>query len=93
MGYQSEAELERLLIEQLVNQGYAKVKIDNEDDLRENLRQMLSIFNDEKLQYKELTHKEFERIERYLEGKSVYKSAKILRDKFILEETMEAKFI
>ena len=85
MGYQSEAELERLLIEQLVNQGYAKVKIDNEDDLRENLRQMLSIFNDEKLQYKELTHKEFERIERYLEGKSVYKSAKILRDKFILE--------
>lgn len=85
MGYQSEAELERLLIEQLVNQGYTKVKIDNEDDLRANLRQMLFIFNDEKLQYKELTDKEFERIERYLEGKSVYKSAKILRDKFILE--------
>ncbi|CAI3721722.1 type I restriction endonuclease subunit R [Clostridium neonatale] len=85
MGYQSEAELERLLIEQLVNQGYTKVKIDNEDDLRANLREMLSIFNYEKLGYKELTDKEFERIERYLEGKSVYKSAKILRDKFILE--------
>lgn len=85
MGYQSEAELEKLLIEQLVRQGYSKVKIDNEDDLRANLREMLSIFNEEKLGYTELTHKEFERIERYLEGKSVYQSAKMLRDKFILE--------
>lgn len=85
MGYQSEAELERLLIEQLVRQGFTKVKINNEDDLRNNLREMLSIFNEEKLQYKELTDKEFERIERHLEGKSVYQSAKILRDKFILE--------
>ncbi len=85
MGYQSEAELEKLLIEQLSKQGYSKVKIDNEDDLRANLREILSIFNEEKLGYKELTDKEFERIERYLEGKSVYKSAKILRDKFILE--------
>lgn len=85
MGYQSEAELEKLLIEQLVRQGYSKVKIDNEDDLRANLREMLSIFNEEKLGYKELTDKEFERIERYLEGKSVYQSAKMLRDKFILE--------
>lgn len=85
MGYQSEAELEKLLIEQLARQGYSKVKIDNEDDLRANLREMLSIFNEEKLGYKELTDKEFERIERYLEGKSVYQSAKMLRDKFILE--------
>lgn len=85
MGYQSEAELEKLLIEQLVRQGYSKVKIDNENDLRVNLREMLSIFNEEKLGYKELTDKEFERIERYLEGKSVYQSAKMLRDKFILE--------
>lgn len=85
MGYQSEAELERLLIDQIVNQGYSKIKIDNEDDLRANLREMLSIFNDEKLGYKALTDKEFERIERYLEGKSVYQSAKILRDKFVLE--------
>lgn len=85
MGYQSEAELEKLLIGQLIKQGYSKVKIDNEDDLRANLREMLSIFNEEKLGYKELTDKEFERIERYLEGKSVYQSAKMLRDKFILE--------
>jgi type I restriction enzyme R subunit len=85
MGYQSEAELEKLLIEQLVKQGYAKVKIDNEDNLRANLREMLSIFNEEKLGYEELTDKEFKRIERYLEGKSVYQSAKMLRDKFILE--------
>jgi type I restriction enzyme R subunit len=85
MGYQSEAELEKLLIEQLEKQGYSKVKIYNEDDLRANLREMLSLFNEEKLEYKELTDKEFERIERYLEGKSVYQSAKMLRDKFILE--------
>lgn len=85
MGYQSEAELEKLLIEQLTKQGYAKVKIDDQDDLRANLKEMLSIFNEEKLGYKELTDKEFERIERYLEGKSVYQSAKILRDKFVLE--------
>lgn len=57
MGYQSEAELEKLLIEQLAKQGYAKVKIDNQNDLRANLREMLSIFNEEKLGYKELTDK------------------------------------
>lgn len=46
---------------------------------------MLSIFNLEKLDYKEITDKEFERIECYLEGNSVYENVIFLRDKFILE--------
>ncbi len=85
MGYQSEAQLEKQLVEQLVNQEFRPVKISNEDELVSNFRIQLYKHNEKKLNGVPLTDKEFERILRYVEGKSVYNSAKILRDKFILE--------
>ena len=85
MTYQSEYELEEQLIEQLVKQGYEKVKIDDEDMLKENFREMIFKHNKEKLNNVPLTDKEFNRILIYLEGKSIFKSAKLFRDKYILE--------
>ncbi len=85
MTYQSEYELEEQLIEQLVKQGYEKVKIDDEDMLKENFRKMIFKHNKEKLNNVPLTDKEFNRILIYLEGKSIFKSAKLFRDKYVLE--------
>lgn len=85
MGYQSEAQLEKLLVEQLIKQDYKKIKIANEVDLVNNFRVQLNKHNEKKLQGTPVTDKEFERILRYVEGKSVFQSAKILRDKFVLE--------
>lgn len=85
MSYQSEKELEDSLIKQLTSIGYTRVKINNEDDLKNNLREELNKFNKEKLKGTPLTDKEFNRILIYLEGKSVYESSKLFRDKFVLE--------
>ncbi|WP_195955819.1 type I restriction endonuclease subunit R [Clostridium saudiense] len=85
MTYQSEYELEEQLILQLVNQGYEKIKIDDEDTLKKNFRIQLNKFNEKKLKGIPLTDKEFNRILIYLEGKSIFKSAKLFRDKYVLE--------
>ena len=85
MSYQSEAQLEDNLIKQLVNQGFNKVKISDEEELKNNFRNELFEHNKSKLNNKPFTDKEFERILRHVEGKSVFQSAMILRDKFILE--------
>lgn len=85
MGYQSEAELEKLLMKQLEKQQYTPVKISNEEDLIRNFREQLNIFNEKKLNGTSFTDKEFERIMGYLEGRSIFESAKVLRDKFNLE--------
>lgn len=85
MSYQSEAELEKQLIQQLVDLGYEKVTVSNEEELVRNFRKQLSLHNESKLDGVPFTDKEFERIMRHIEGKSVFQSAKILRDKFVLE--------
>lgn len=85
MPYQSEAQLEENLIKQLVNQGFNRVTITDEEQLKNNFRKELFEHNKEKLNNEPFTDKEFERVLRYVEGKSVFKSAMILRDKFILE--------
>lgn len=85
MGYQSEAELEKLLIEQLKEQGYERVKISDENDLKANFREQLFKYNKEKLDNKNFSDKEFNSILIYLEGKSIFKCAKQLRDKYILD--------
>ena len=85
MSYQSEAELEKQLIQQLVDLGYEKVTVSNEEELVRNFRKQLSLHNEAKLDGVPFTDKEFERIMRHVEGKSVFQSAKILRDKFVLE--------
>lgn len=85
MSYQSEAELEKQLIAQLCDLGYEKVSIADEERLVANFRKQLSLHNESKLGGVPLTDKEFERVMRHVEGKSVFQSAKILRDKFVLE--------
>lgn len=85
MAYQSEAQLEENLINQLVNQGFHRVIISNEEQLKANFRNELFEHNKSKLNNEPFTDKEFERILRHVEGKSVFQSAMVLRDKFILE--------
>lgn len=85
MSYQSEAELESNLVKQLENQGFNKVKISDEEELKDNFRNELYEHNKVKLNNEPFTDKEFERILRHVEGKSVFKSSMTLRDKFILE--------
>lgn len=85
MGYQSEAQLEKQLVEQLVKQGYGQVVINDEDELKKNFREQLYLHNENKLGGVQFTDKEFERVLRHLEGQSIYESAKRLRDKFVLE--------
>ncbi|KXY35010.1 type I restriction endonuclease subunit R [Bacillus sp. FSL K6-0067] len=85
MAYQSEAQLEKNLHSQLVNQGYKAVKIPDYNALLANLRNQLNEFNKHKLAGQSLTDKEFRRILTAIEGKSIYDSAKILRDKLLIE--------
>lgn len=85
MTYQSEADLEENLIAQLVGLGYENINIKDEDDLKANFRKQLFEHNREKLQHKPFSDVEFNRILIYLEGKSIYRSSKLLRDKYILD--------
>ena len=84
MAYQSEAELELQFIDQLNKQGYSTVSVLDYEALVENFKVQFEAFNADKLD-KPLTDKEWERILNLMLGKSVFQSAKILRDKFVLE--------
>lgn len=85
MAYQSEAELEQQLIEQLKNQNYRIVSLPDYDSLLANFKEQFEAFNAGKLNGKTLSPKEWERVLNYINGKSIFESAKILRDKFVLE--------
>lgn len=85
MGYQSEAQLEEQLIEQLKNQDYNRVTIEDESTLLENFKVQFELFNKNNLEGKPLSEKEWERVLNHINGKSIFESAKILRDKFTLE--------
>jgi len=79
MTYQSEAQLEQLLIQRLKSQGFDEVKIDNEQELMENFKKKFSLFNQDKLKNKPLTEKEWQRVTNDILGKGVFASAKKLR--------------
>lgn len=85
MGYQSEAQLEEQLIEQLKKQNYERVIIEDYDALLDNFKIQFEKFNKSKLGNKALSNKEWERVFNHIGGKSIFESAKILRDKFVLE--------
>ena len=85
MGYQSEAQLEEQLIEQLKNQNYERIIIEDYDALLDNFKIQFEKFNKSKLDNKALSNKEWERVFNHIGGKSIFESAKILRDKFVLE--------
>ena len=85
MSYQSEAELEKQLIAKLQTQGYTYVRLNEYKDLEANFRVQLNLLNKNVLEGKDLSDKAFERVLTYLNGKTVYQSAKQLRDKFVLD--------
>ena len=84
MSYQSEAQLEHQLIENLVAHGYERVIIPDMETLESNFRKILNLFNKGNLKGKDLSDKEFERVMLEINGKSVFQSAKQLRDKFTI---------
>lgn len=85
MSYQSEAQLEKNMIQQLVRQGYEQVNIHDYNTLLLNFRKQINKFNEKKLNGQPLTDKEFNRLLTIIDGKSIFESAKILRDKQIIE--------
>ena len=85
MGYQSEAELENQLIKQLGGQNYSIIEIQDYDALLNNFREQFCVFNKDKLDGKLLSDKEFDRLLNYMLGRTVYESAVVLRDKYVLE--------
>ena len=90
MTYQSEAQLEQLLIQRLKSQGFDEVKIDNEQELMENFKEKFSLFNQDKLKNKPLTEKEWQRVTNDILGKGVFGSAKKLRDKVFIKREDES---
>ncbi|WP_270363275.1 type I restriction endonuclease subunit R [Bacillus paranthracis] len=85
MGYQSEAQLEKNMIKQLIHQGYEEVVINDYDSLIENFKLQLNRFNEKKLEGQPLTEAEFSRFLTSIDGKSIFETAKILRDKQVFQ--------
>ena len=85
----SEYEVESLFIERLEIIGYKFIKLDNYDDVLDNFREQLAKFNAKKLEEKQhaasFSDAEFNRIMIHVDNHSVYESAKILRDKYVLQ--------
>ncbi|QBP42688.1 type I restriction endonuclease subunit R [Paenisporosarcina antarctica] len=81
MAYQSEQQLENEMIRQLTQLGYEKVSIPSVEHLQQNFRNQINRLNKENLDGTPLSDKEFVRLLLKIEGKSVFESAKILRDK------------
>ena len=88
MAHTSEYEVENIFIKRLEGIGYKYVEMNTYDDVIDNFRKQLAIFNTKKLEEKkhaaEFSDEEFNRIMLYIDNHTVYESAKILRDKFLL---------
>lgn len=72
------------MIAQLAQMDYEKTAIPDIKKLQDNFRTQMDRLNTENLQGTPLSDKEFERLLLKIEGKSVYESAKLLRDKQII---------
>ena len=89
MSHISEYEVENILIDRLESIGYSFIKLNTYEDVLANFRAQLAEFNAKKLE--EIGHAasfsdaEFNRIMIHMDNHSVYESAKILRDKYILQ--------
>lgn len=94
MSIQSEAALEKKLMEQLINQGYENISIKNEEELNSNFKKQLEFHNKKSLKDTSLTNKEFEKIMIHLSGGSIFDKAKKLRDQFqLLRDNDEVVYI
>lgn len=85
----SEYEVENLFIEKLVSIGYKFVSLKNYAQVKANFKEKIECFNAREISVakgiSELSDTEFERLLTQIENKTVFDSAKILRDKLLLE--------
>lgn len=85
----SEYEVEEKFISKLESIGYEYIDLRNYADVLENFKRQLCKLNASKLIEKkgsaDLSQKELERLLIFVDNKTVYESAKILRDKYILQ--------
>ncbi len=88
MAHISEYEVETKFIDRLGSIGYSYVELGDYSGVLANFREQLAKFNSQKLMAEKgeafFSDAEFERIMIHLDNHTVYESAKILRDKFIL---------
>lgn len=85
----SEYEVESLYIDRLTEMGYDYVSLSNYDDVCDNFRKQFCKVNSQELieakGVAELSDTEFDRVMIRLENHTIYESAKILREKWVLE--------
>lgn len=79
--YESESKLEDRMIDQLRKQGYNYVEIKDVKELEKNFRKQINQHNKVVLNGKELSDKEFEKLMLKISGKSIFQTAKELRQK------------
>ena len=79
--YESEAKLEDRMIDQLRRQGYNYIEINDVKELEQNFRNQVNLHNKVELKGKDLSDKEFEKLMIKISGKSIFQSAKELRQK------------
>lgn len=89
MSYQSEALLEKALIQQMIGLGYESIHMHDSEGLVDNLKAQLERFN-----ATTFTDKEFATILNHLAKGNVFEKAKTLRDRFyLLMENGETKYV
>ena len=91
MAHQSEYALENDVIQQLENLGYERIKVRNTAQLTDNFRNIVNERNADKLKGKPLSDSEFKRMMIEISDKSVFDSAMILRDKYVLTRDDDTK--
>ena len=87
MGHISEYDVENKFIDRLETIGYEYVELKNYSDVLIIFKTQLEALNCEKLNaagVKNLSEAEFNRVMIHLDNRSVYESAKALRDKYVL---------
>ncbi len=89
MARQSEYQVENLFIDRLESIGYQYIDLNDYDAVLANFREQLARFNSKKLieakEEAEFSDSEFDRIMIYVDNHSVYESANILRDQYVLQ--------
>ena len=85
----SEYEVESLYIDRLIEMGYEFIPMKNYDDVCNNFRKQFCALNSQELIEAKgvaaLSDSEFDRVMIRLENHTVYESAKLLREKWVLE--------
>ncbi len=79
------------MMAQLSSNGYETVSIKNDTQLLENFRTILNERHADKLNGQPLTDKEFQRLLTMINGKGIFESARILRDKLPLKRDDESE--